>query len=517
MKKNTSQIQYIDTTRDALLASIYTHDYKRFEHTFSNLVKEIRLNPALLENTLKSLYQIASIIKKFKKELKKNLKNNIVYSDFNKLLKTCARHEIKNQTRIDYKIWKSNLGIDDATLKILFSTTINFQLTTGCNNYCKRCNEWAVPGVRKYFSYDAIIEIAEDLYKERNKEYALYCASDPLDWQDNNKDITHLIAALSKKNFTSGFGLLTKIPKGKEAIFKKLIQAETDISASVTSLNSERIKKIESQLKKTIHKQHETDDLLIPAGRDEDFCTIKSSITDSYGTEITPDGAFIVAPTFTSALNPTGQKRTPINRDTKFFIQKMAGTKGLEFDYFKNLKVIDRENKRYTLGHLLDSQIENLVLDSGDYETTQPGMISLKEYFDTFKPEAVNKRKAMLPSIKKRLKDEYLDDEYKIKLKEFENLCDQTYETKLKQKTLISFLSSIKQYLKKNNDKRIIISHLRKNEITDAKKVLTKITALSQIKTILQEPDSETFHLFNYLVFTLLDNPDNTLLTNLLG
>jgi hypothetical protein len=513
MKNNTSQIQYFDTIRDDLLASIYSHDYERSELILSTVLKEVKSSPTLLENSQKSLYQIVQITEEFKKALKQSTS----YIGLKTFLKTRTRLETKKPARADYNTWKNSFGIDDASLKILFSTTINFQLSTGCSNYCKRCNEWALPGVRNHFSYNAVIEIAENLARENNKEYALYSASDPLDWQDNNSNITHLTKTLAEKGFTPAFGMLTKIPKGKEKLFRQLIQTGADISASVTSLNRERLQKIEEQLSKTIDKQHDTDDLLIPAGRDEDFCTIKSSITDSYGTEITPDGAFIVAPTFTSALNPTGQKRIPVDKNTEFFIRKMAGRQGLKFDYFKHLTVIDKQNNEYTLDHLLDSQIENLLLDTGEYEITQPGMISLKEYFDTFKPEAVNKRKAMLSSVKKRLKKAYSGDKLSIKLKEYEDQCDQTQVNKLKQKKLIYFLFSIKRYLKQNNNKRIIISHLRNDEMTSLQRSQTDLTNRDQIEKILQQSDSDTFQLYTQLIFMLLNNPDNTLIANLLN
>ena len=51
---------------------------------------------------------------------------------------------------------------------------------------------------------------------------------------------------------------------------------------------------------------------MIPAGLDEDFATVKSSVTDNYGIEFTPEAAWMVIPTFTSALNPTGQCRLPM-------------------------------------------------------------------------------------------------------------------------------------------------------------------------------------------------------------
>ena len=509
MKNINSQIKYFNSIRDELLASLCSGNHDSFEKIFADLKKTIKSNPTLTENAQKSLYQINSITKKYNK--------NNHHTFLNQFLKTLTRLETKNPETIDYNTWKADLGIDDKTLKTLFSTTVNFQLSIGCSNFCRRCNEWALPGVRKHFSYKAVIKIAENLAKENNKEYALYSASDPLDWQENDKNIQHIIDELSKRKYIPAYGLLTKVPKGKEIIFKHLIQQGTDISASITSLNRKRIASLEDELSITIHKQHDTDDLLIPAGRDEDFCTIKSSITDSYGTEITPDGAFIVAPTYTSALNPTGQKRIPIDQDTKFFIKKMVGTKGLKFDYFENLQVIDSENNHYKLDYLLDPQIENLLLDNGDYDVTQPGMISLKEFFDTFKPKAVDKRKDLLPSVKKRFQKDYTKKEYKIKLTEYRNLCDQKYVTELKYKTILNFISSIKQYLKKNNTKRLIIRHLRKNEMALFNKNQTSLCDKAQIEKLIKIPDFDTFKLFNQIVFRLLDNPDNVFVTDLIN
>jgi len=509
MKTNNCQIHYFDSLRDKFLAALYSENEPAFDQSFLTLKKALTTNQTLAENSLKSLYQINTLAKKFKKQK--------LYKYLNKFLKKFTRAEIKNPCIIDYDTWKTNLGIDDKTLKILFSTTINFQLSTGCSNYCRRCNEWALPGIRKHFSFDAIIKISQNLAKQNNKEYALYSASDPLDWKEKNKNIIHLINTLSEKNLIPSYGMLTKVPKGKESIFKKLIEQKTDISASITSCNRDRIKKIENLLSIKIDKQHDTDDLLIPAGRDEDFCTIKSSITDSYGTEITPDGAFIVAPTFTSSLNPTGQKRIPINKDTEFFIEKMPGTKGLKFNYFDKLKVINKNNKKYSLCFLLDSQIENILLDNGDYDLTQPGMISLKEYFETFKPKAVKIRKNMLPAIKKRLAEQYSPKEYTKQLKSHEYACDQNHVNKIKQQSLKSFLVAIKNYLKKNNSKRLIILYLRQKEINKSKNNDFKFNTIAKIKQTLQNPESDTFQLFTQLIFMLLKNPDNSIVKTLLN
>ncbi len=504
MDKSLTQIQYFETTRDNLLASILTNDNHTFIRTFSMLSRKIKTCSTLSENSLKTLYQIKQIAEKFNKRDKSHgfLKN---------FLKTRAKEEIEKQPCIDYDTWKNSLGIDDKALKILFSTTMNFQLTTGCSNYCRRCNEWALPGVRKKFSFDAIIKIAENLGKYGNGKYALYSASDPLDWSHNGKDISHLMEAFKQKDIFFDFGLLTKVPRQKELVFKKILKQKIDVSVSITGLNRKRIERIEKQLSCEIEKQHDTDDLLIPAGRDENFSTIKSSITDSYGTEITPDGAFLVIPTFTSALNPTGQKRIPVGRDTKFFIEKMVGSEGLRFDYFQHLNVIDCTGEKQTLEYLLGPQIENLLLDNGNYAATPPGMISLKEYFETFKPHAVEKRKAMFKVVKKRLGAQFPHEQYLEKIRKYENLCSQEYMDEKIQQVFIYFLNSIKKYLKEQKTKRIIIRHLRRKEMARAEKAgyMTKFSNHQDIKKIIALPDSDTFNLFNQLVFMLLDNPDD--------
>jgi hypothetical protein len=506
MENTITQIPDFDAARDEIIVSLYTNNSQLFDQKFSTLMAVLKSNPALSENDQKSIYQINAVTRIYNKN---------AYAKLNRHLQKQTRLKTKNPDLINYDTWKLNLGVDEQTLKILFATTTNLQLSTGCSNYCKRCNEWALPGVRKHFSHDAVVKIAEKLASEQNNEFALYSASDPLDWRDNEKNITHLIDNLSSKNLMPKFGLLTKIPKGKEKLFEQLMEKGTDLSASITSLNRNRIRTLETKIKKTSHKQHDTDDLLIPAGRDEDFDSIKSSITDSYGTEITPDGAFIVLPTFTSALNPTGQKRLPVNKNTKVFIKKMVGAQGLKFDYFEYLKVINLNNKTYNLDYLLEAQIENLLLDDGNYDVTQPGMMSLKEYFETFKPGAVDKRREMLSSVKKRIQLKHSGQNYTDKLEEYEILCNQTYVIEKKNKIVRNLLIAIKKYLKQNSAKRLIISHLRENEISQLDK--NRFTDKRQIQEFLARANSDTFELFTQLVLMLLSNPDNNLISDFLN
>ena len=153
-----------------------------------------------------------------------------------------------------------------------------------------------------------------------NDEISLYGASDPLDWTQDHRSIMDIIDYF--KALPMEYSLLTKVPKGKENLLKKLLKNQANLSVSVTSKNKKRIKEIEQDLDTPLSKQHDLTELLIPARLDEDFMTIKPSITDGYGTEITLDGAFIILPTFTSALHPFGHKKIMVTRATTFFPKK---------------------------------------------------------------------------------------------------------------------------------------------------------------------------------------------------
>jgi len=220
-----------------------------------------------------------------------------------------------------------------------------------------------------------------------NDDISLYGASDPLDWTENKKTISDIIEYLEK--LPLGYSLLTKVPRGKESLLKNLLEINANLSVSITSKNKVRIKKIEQALGKPISKQHDLEELLIPARLDEDFISIKPSITDGYGTEITPDGAFIIIPTFTSALHPFGHKKIRITSATTFFPVKKIGRKALLVDYFKPLEGYDLNKNKYHLDRLLDVQIESIILDNGSDELTPPGMRSLKEYLSIFEEKDI--------------------------------------------------------------------------------------------------------------------------------
>lgn len=312
---------------------------------------------------------------------------------------------------LDYETWEKRLDLHPWQLDLIFKTAVTFQLTSGCSNFCRRCNEWALPRPRAHFTKDAALTIIQKLLEQGNTDLALYGGSDPLDWEDGEYSLEDLLKeADTLPGPTPCFSLLTKIPRGRETRLKSLVRNGVELAVSLTNRNRDRIEKLEKELGQRLTKQHATADLLIPACLDEDFQTIKPSITDAYGTEISLDGAFIIIPTFTSALYPFGHKKIPITKDTPWFPVKKLGRPALLQDYFKPLQVMGKGGRSYYLDHLLDVQVENILLDNGEYDLTPPGMRSIKEYFEIFDEKARLKRRSMTVSVMRRLKKEYLGD-----------------------------------------------------------------------------------------------------------
>jgi hypothetical protein len=356
--------------------------------------------------------------------------------------------------------------------------------------------------------------------KQKNDEVSLYGASDPLDWTADQKTLSDIIDHL--ETLSLGYSILTKAPKAKASLLKLLLKTHTNLSVSITAKNKTRIKKIELETGTTISKQHDLDELLIPARLDEDFISIKPSITDGYGTEITPDGAFIIIPTFTSALHPFGHKKIPVTKNTRFFPIKKTGRNALLVDYFKPLEVYDLHRKKQHLAGLLDVQIESIILDNGTDQLTPPGMRSLKEYFSIFEEKPRLQRKKMTPSVVKRLKKRYLFNTsfkdlpqktrivYLKKIHAHLDLCKKKNCLSAKMVAISFFLESIHLYQRHHPVKVRIMQFLLKNEKeTVLPCQATRMEGRSP-EAVLMDPGLDTFPIFRYYLFALLDQSDET-------
>ena len=534
---------FLESKKNKLLLSLYEKDYPSSEQIFHDILQYIKTIKKLDENTEKLLNQIHTIIEKFSPGIPED--TSLQIKKYNKSLKdyilTSIKQSCKSVSHVNFKTWEQKLCLNNIQKSLLFKTAMTFQLTIGCSNFCRRCNEWALPMVRSHFSFNAIKKILYFMAEQKNDEISLYGASDPLDWEEKtigfkkNMDLGRKKSILDIleyfKNLKLKYSILTKVPKGKERLLIKLIKSNANISVSMTSKNKMRINKIEKTLGTEISKQHDLDDLLIPARLDEDFISIKPSITDGYGAEITPDGAFIIIPTFTSALHPFGHKKIAITSRTDFFPIKKTGRDALLIDYFKPLKGYNLKNKIEYLDYLLDIQVESIILDNGKEELTPPGMRSLKEYLEIFEEKPRLQRKKMTLTVLQRLKKKFLFNTnfknlstqtkalYLKKIRTHLDLCNKNRCLKAKIATISFFLKSVSIYAGAHPVKTRIMRFLLKNAMTDAEGTINTVISNGISKKLiskeflpeklLSDTEIDSFDIFQYYILQLLDNPDN--------
>jgi hypothetical protein len=470
------QDSFFEEKKNGFLAAVYTHNGSCAETIYELILKTAEnKSDGLGETDEKYLRQIQVAFKQFKPFLLAHCSNKILdkYQRLQSLIRKNVREQSAHPGIVAYDNWKTRIHLRPWQEDLLFTNAITFQMTSGCSNYCRRCNEWALPKIRSHFSKDATKTILNKLTASGNIDLALYGASDPLDWADGSNNIGNILSGLDTP---PAFSLLTKIPRGKDALLKTLLKMDINLSVSQTDRNRTRIHALEAQINKSIQKQHVSKELLIPAGLDENFISVKPSITDGYGTEITPEGACIIIPTFTSGLHPFGHKKLPITRETAFFPVKKIGRQALLVDYFKPLEVIGQAKKPFFLSKLLDVQVESLLLDNGSQALTPPGMRSLREYFSIFEDTPRRQRKKMIPSVMRHLKKEFVPDEYGTldadqkqlygkKLAAHLEFCNKAVVAESKRCALSFFLAAVACFVERHPIKTGIIAFLLGEEI----------------------------------------------------
>ncbi len=447
------------------------------------------------------------------------------------VLADIVRRQVRSVAYIEYDQWRTQLSLDADRYKVMLSQVASFQLTIGCSNFCRRCNEWALAGVRKHFSFAAVKQLVKDLFEVGNRGFTLYCASDPLDYRCRERTIADILAYMSDRGYTPDYGLLTKVPRGSESLAQKFLQDDVDIAVSLTEQNRARVARIESRAGKRFPSHHDTDELLIPAGLDEDFATVKPSITDNYGIEITPEGASMVMPTFTSALNPTGQSRLPIAGVTDWFIKKRVGREALPVEYFKPLAAIRPDGSEFVLGQLLASQVENILLDNGSRGPTPPGMMDLEEYLRIFDPKIVRQRQRLAPIVLENLRAKLLgpadirmqdraarEQVFQKKKQAYLDFCDPSKIARFKRQAFAYLLTAIVDYLEQHPAASQIVRYLRRADAVDLRR-RTDSSAWAgarSVQAFLDDSGVATFDCFCWLVFSLLDDPRDEMLRGFL-
>jgi len=518
--------KYLNIKKNKILAAIYGGRFKEFLILYNNLLKNIETADLFSEEDQKKINQIQHIVKVFFPEITKTCSGKNIYKKIREKNTEIARNQLKNVEHVEYNVWKERLGLTENQFSIMLKTVTILQITIGCSIFCRRCNEWSLPGPRVHFSFDAVKKIILDLKRAGNSQYICYGASDPLDWRDKEKNIIDILTFVRAHNCEPDYGILTKVPKGSEKIAETLLGMDLDIGVSITRKNRSRIQRIEKKTGIKFQAHHDDEHLLIPAGLDDDFVSIKSSITDNYGTQITPEGIVMVIPAFTSPLKPTGQARIDITPDTSFFLNREAGVRALLVEYFKPLKAIDHLGQEFTMGRLLDGQIENILMDNGSEEVSVPGMMNMSEYFKTFEPATVLNRGKLFPVVLKRLKAEILlsnekKDNLSEKLSRFRqkahaylSFCRIKPVAEYKKYTFSFYLKSMKDYLKRYPSEREIIIFLRKSEKIKYNKEYALLSGMdeNEIDLLIKESEKNIFHIFQGLLFLLLENPDNKII-----
>lgn len=462
-----------ESLKNRFLAAVYSGSGPECRTVYERILETANSRfPAIPENDEKILRQIQVAFRKLDAGSAAPVMGER-YRELQAILLDLVKTQFASVRLVPFDLWKQRLNLHPWQTDRLFETAITCQLTTGCSNFCRRCNEWALPKVRSHFSAQGAARLLERLISRSNTDPALYGASDPLDWEADGRTLPDLLEPVKTRTC---FSLLTKLPRGRQTVLRRLTGAGIPLSVSVTARNRDRIAGFETCSQARLQKQHDSDDLMIPAGLDEDFRTVKPSITDSYGTEITPDGAFIILPTFTSALYPMGHKKIPVHRDTAWFPVKKIGREALLVDYFKPLAVRGKDPRPYHLETLLDVQVENIILDKGDDALTPPGMRSMREYFEIFEKPARLKRKQMTRSVIRRIRADCLGNRryrdlspdeqyhYRSRIRAHLDFCRKGPVRKAALAAVAFLLAAVRSYLDRHPVKRQILTFLLGDE-----------------------------------------------------
>lgn len=168
--------------------------------------------------------------------------------------------------------------------------------------------------------------------------------------------------------------------------------------------------------------------------------------------------------------------------DASFFLKKKVGRDALQVQYFKPLDILSLNGRELTLKKLLEPQIENILLDTGREEVLPPGMMTIAEYFETYAPKAVEKRRSLLPAVSRKLihefqiKEEHHDaslrskrlSQFRQHLLDYEATCRMDNIRSYRMNAFSFYLKAAVDYLTSHPVEREIISFLRRNGRVDS-------------------------------------------------
>ncbi|PID74738.1 MAG: hypothetical protein CSB28_01640, partial [Desulfobacterales bacterium] len=145
-----------ESLRREMLVAGYAHDVFSVSEKMEKLMEFFDRDQTTLselsENDEKCIRQIACMCKRFSQTIWKGHQEGLEeqHGTLEKTIKTMSRMQKAQCRYYDYQEWREGLGLHDWQMDALFANLITLQLTKGCSNACRRCNEWALPQVRSH-------------------------------------------------------------------------------------------------------------------------------------------------------------------------------------------------------------------------------------------------------------------------------------------------------------------------------------------------------------------------------
>ncbi|MCA1795291.1 MAG: hypothetical protein LC660_15735, partial [Desulfobacteraceae bacterium] len=153
----------LETLKNRFLAAIYRQDAQKTRTAFLMILDAAQQSlPEPGETQEKLLRQIQTAFLRFKPFV---TSGQVGLTAPFQTLKTLLADVVKSRCvyHVSYTDWHTRVNLLPWQMDLLFANAITVQLTSGCSHFCRRCNEWALPGIRCHFSHDAAAQIIQQL------------------------------------------------------------------------------------------------------------------------------------------------------------------------------------------------------------------------------------------------------------------------------------------------------------------------------------------------------------------
>ncbi len=216
-----SQDLFLEALKNRFLAAIYSKDPEQTRQVYLQISAHARHGlPYPGETREKILRQVqAAFLRFYEFVTSPSVNLSAPFQELKTLLADRVKARQDRICHIDFDVWRNRADLAFWQLDRVIENAITVQLTSGCSHFCRRCNEWALPGVRAHFSFAAARTLLERLIAAGNTDPALYGASDPLDWKDDPRSLADLLIPFAHQ---AQFSLITKVPRKQKQVLLRL-------------------------------------------------------------------------------------------------------------------------------------------------------------------------------------------------------------------------------------------------------------------------------------------------------